>query len=69
VRNIIVENLESHGGKTGILMSAYDRTPITNVKFINCILHDVKTPFFLKNVKDLVLKNVTINGQNYDDLK
>lgn len=69
VRNIVVENLESHGGKTGILMSAYDRTPITNVKFINCTLHDVETPFFLKNVEKLVFKNVTINGKNYDDIK
>lgn len=68
VRNIIVENLESHGGKTGILMSAYDRTPIVNVKFINCILHNVETPFFLKNVEKLVFKNVTINGKNYDDM-
>lgn len=69
VRNIVVENLESHGGKIGILMSAYDRTPITNVKFINCTLHDVQTPLFLKNVEKLVFKNVTINGKNYSTSK
>jgi len=69
VRNIFVENLESHGGKTGILMSAYDRTPITNVQFTNCTFHNVEIPFVLKNVEQLIFKNVNINGQNYDDIK
>lgn len=69
VRNIYVENLESHGGKTGILMSAYDRTPITNVKFVNCTLHDVETPFTLKNVEQLTFNNVIINGQKYECVK
>ena len=69
VRNIFVENLESYGGNTGILMSAYDRTPITNVQFMNCTLHNVKTPFVLKNVEKLVFKNVSINGKHYDDIK
>lgn len=69
VRNIVVENLESHGGKTGILMSAYDRTPIVNVQFINCSLHNVNTPFCLKNVEKLVFQNVAINGERYDFVK
>ncbi|MCC5466325.1 glycoside hydrolase family 28 protein [Pelosinus baikalensis] len=68
VRNIFVENLESYGGKTGILMSAYERTPISNVQFTNCILHNVETPFVLKNVERLVFKNVSINGKHYDDV-
>jgi polygalacturonase len=63
VRNIVVENLESYGGETGFLLSAYDRTPITNIKLINCILHDVETSCILKNVENLVCENVNINGK------
>jgi polygalacturonase len=62
VRNIVVDGLESQGGKTGFLLSAYERTPITNVQLINCTLHDVEIPFVLKNVEKMVCKNVIING-------
>ncbi|SFL70502.1 glycoside hydrolase family 28 protein [Pelosinus propionicus] len=69
IRNIFVENLESYGGKTGFLMSAYKRTPITNVQFKNCTLHNVEIPFVFKNVEQLVFKNVNINGENYDSVR
>ncbi|MBP2645847.1 MAG: Polygalacturonase [Firmicutes bacterium] len=68
VRNIFVENLESYGGKTGILFSAYERAPITNIKLVNCSLHNVQSPFFLKHVKELYCDNVYINEKNYDSI-
>lgn len=63
VRHILVDGLESHGGKTGFLFNAYDRTPITDVQFINCSLYNVGQPCLLKNVKDLKFDHVLINGE------
>jgi len=64
IRNIWVENLDvSDGGKYGIYVNAYAESPVQNLKLINCNIRGVEKPMQINHVKDMLLKNVMINGK------
>lgn len=66
VRNIAVENLVSQGGKIGLQLKAYERSPLQGVRITNCRFDGVAQPFELRHAHGLVLENVIINGIPYD---
>lgn len=52
----------SEGGDNAVFVNAYKASPVQHVKLVNCNLKGVKTPLKIDHVKDIDLKNVTING-------
>ena len=67
VRNITVENVTSHGGQQALDLEGYERSPISNLKVINCEFNNLSSsePVSMKFVEDVVFDNVTINGELY----
>lgn len=64
IRNFWIENLSvEKGGEYGIVVHAYKESPVRNLKLINCSINGVKTPLKVDNTAGMLLKNVTINGQ------
>jgi len=64
IRNIWVENMDvEKGGDYGIYVHAYKESPVIDLKMINCNIRGVKKPMKIDYVKDLELRNVTINGK------
>ncbi|PAS97816.1 MAG: glycoside hydrolase [Candidatus Dactylopiibacterium carminicum] len=66
VRHIHVDNLVSQGGKIGLQLKAYERSPVQDVRITNCRFDGVEQPFELRHTQDLHLANVTINGITYN---
>lgn len=63
IRNIWVENVDvEKGGEYGIFVNAYEKSPVENLRIINCDIRGVKTPMKINHVKDFKLENVKING-------
>lgn len=66
IRNVWVENMNvTKGGRYGVRANAYDVSPVTNFTMINCNINGVKEPYSVNHLKNLVLKNVVINGKGY----
>lgn len=64
IRNIWIENMNvEQGGEYAIFVDAYKESPVTNLKIVNCNFKGVKQSFKVNHVKNMELKNVTINGQ------
>ncbi len=63
IRNIFVEDVTSQSSKYALLLEGYERAPITNVKITNCKFNGVAAGNLIKNVKDLQLQDVYINGK------
>ena len=66
IRNVIVENLEvENGGKYGVLVRAYEESPVENLKLINCTINGVEIPVEVDHVKNMEFENVIINDQEF----
>lgn len=64
IRNIWVENLVvEQGGEYGLLVNAYEESPVANLRMVNCTINGVKTPVKVDHVENLKLENVIINGE------
>jgi len=63
VRNVNVENVTSKKSKYALFLQGYERSPITDVCLKNCTFENVESPDIISNVKNLVLENVKINGE------
>ncbi|MBT2258997.1 glycoside hydrolase family 28 protein [Priestia megaterium] len=61
VRNINIENLQSNGGKYGLWIRAYERSPVTNLTIRHSNFQHVATPLLMENVKDPVFEELCIN--------
>jgi polygalacturonase len=67
IRNIWVEDLEVlDGGEFGVYVHAYEKSPVQHLKLVNCHINGVKTPMKIDHVKDMELKQVTINGERVE---
>lgn len=67
IRNIVVENLNiKQGGKFGVLINAYEKSPVENLKVINSTINGVKIPVQANHTKNMVFENVKINGETVD---
>lgn len=68
VRNIYVENLQvKEGGKFGVLINAYEESPVENLHIFNSNIEGVHVPVQADYFKGLTFKNVTINGELFDE--
>jgi polygalacturonase len=64
IRNIWIEDLEvKDGGEYGVYVHSYAKSPVQHLKLVNCHINGVKTPMKIDYVKDMELKQVTINGE------
>lgn len=66
VRNIHLENVTSGRSKYGLLLRAYQRSPITDVYLRNCTFRNVSDANVLEGVKNLRMENVTINNETFN---
>jgi hypothetical protein len=62
VRNINIENLQSNGGKYGVWIRSYERSPVTNLTIRHSNFQHVATPLLMENVKNPVFEEFCING-------
>jgi len=63
VRNFVVNNLKSGKSKHALDVQGFKNAPIYNMRLENCTFDNVASPSIVKNVENLVLQNVRINGQ------
>lgn len=68
VRNIYVENVESHGGTYAVYLRGYERSPITNITITESTMTGVSTPMLLENVQGLRLTDTVINGETTNEV-
>jgi polygalacturonase len=70
IRNIWVENLTvENGGKYAVLSDAYESSPVTDFTMINAKMSGVEIPYKVDFLKNVTLKNVTVNGQPLTNFK
>ena len=64
IRNVEVKNLQSSGGKYGILIDGDARSPIENLRIYNSKMDGVQIPYSVNNLGSAELKHVVINGSS-----
>ena len=62
VRDIEVRRVTSQKSQYGLLLRGYARTPVTNLRLVDCEFENVEKPDVLENVKDIAFTNVVRNG-------
>lgn len=63
VRDIEVRNIRTEEAEFGLWIKAYERSPVQNLRIIDCDFNHVKTPFLVEHIKGVEVKNFKINGQ------
>ena len=63
VNNIELRNVASQKSKYGLLIRAYDRSPVLGLKIINCDFKTVQDGNLIENVKLPIVESTTINGE------
>ena len=63
LRDVEVRNVTSRKSKYAFLLRGFEDSPVTNVRVSDCTFDGVQSPDVLEGVRDLVLKNVKINGR------
>ena len=63
LRDVDVRNVTSRKSKYAFMLRGFADSPIANIRVSDCRFDGVQSPDVLEGVKDLVLKNVMINGQ------
>lgn len=63
VRNFVVNNLKSGKSKHALDVQGFKKAPVYNLRLENCTFENVEKPSIVKNVENLVLENVRINGR------
>jgi polygalacturonase len=63
VRNFVVHNLQSGKSKHALDVQGFKNSPVYNLRLEDCIFSNVAEPSIVKNVENLALQNVRINGQ------
>lgn len=63
VRNVYMSNVTSQKSKYGLLLDGYERSPIQNIYLDNCKFNGVAQGNIIKNVTNLNMDNVYINGE------
>ncbi|HVQ36328.1 MAG TPA: glycosyl hydrolase family 28 protein [Pyrinomonadaceae bacterium] len=63
MRNFVVNDLTSRKSKYAVDAQGFDHAPIYNLRLENCTFEKVETPSIVKNVQNMVLQNVRLNGK------
>ena len=61
VRNINMENVTSKKSRYALSITAYDRSPATDINLKNCIFENVERASILDGLGRLTMENVKIN--------
>ena len=69
VRNFVVNDLKSGKSKHALDVQGFKHAPILNLQLENCTFDNVAEPSIVKNVRDLILRNVRINGRLVEKLE
>jgi polygalacturonase len=64
VRNINMENVTSNKSRYALSITAYDRSPATDIHLKDCVFDNVERASVLSGIKNLVMDNVKINAPN-----
>ena len=67
LRDVDVRNVTSRKSKHAFLLRGFAESPITNIRVSDCTFDGVESPDVIEGVRDLVLSNVTINGQKKNE--
>ena len=67
LRDVDVRNVTSRKSKHAFVLRGFAESPIANIRVTDCTFDGVASPDVLEGVKDLVLKNVRVNGQRKDE--
>ncbi|HEY2434388.1 MAG TPA: glycoside hydrolase family 28 protein [Vicinamibacterales bacterium] len=67
LRDVDVRSVTSRKSKYAFMLRGFAEAPITNIRVSDCRFDGVASPDVLEGVKDLVLKNVRVNGQRRDE--
>jgi polygalacturonase len=68
VRNFVVNNLQSGKSKHALDVQGFKTAPVYNLRLEDCSFSNVAEPSIVKNVENLVLQNVRINGKIVKEL-
>jgi len=68
VRDVQIKNVTSGRSMYGLLLRGYSNAPITGVSLNDCRFDNVAKPDVIQSVKDLSLRNVTINGKRFNEI-
>ncbi len=66
VRNFVVSDLMSGKSKYALDVQGFKNAPIYNLRLENCTFDKVESPSIVKNVENLVLEKVRVNGKIVD---
>jgi polygalacturonase len=67
VRDVEVRNVTSRKSEYALLLRGYTHAPISGVRIADCTFDGVAKPDLLESVKDIELRNVSINGRVIND--
>jgi polygalacturonase len=68
VRNFVVSDLKSGKSKHALDVQGFKHAPILSLRLENCTFDNVAEASIVKNVGDLILRNVRINGRLVESL-
>jgi polygalacturonase len=63
MRNFVVSDLRSGKSKFALDVQGFKNAPIYDLRLQNCTFDKVESPSIVKNVENLVLENVRLNGK------
>ena len=62
LRDVEVRNVRSRKSRNMLRLRGYARSPVTDVRMVDCTFDGVAEPDVLEGVRDVVLTNVRVNG-------
>ncbi|HEV2764395.1 MAG TPA: glycoside hydrolase family 28 protein [Pyrinomonadaceae bacterium] len=68
VRNFVVEDLKSGKSKHALDVQGFERAPVFNLRLEDCAFENVANPSIVRNVSNMRLENVRVNGRPVDTL-
>jgi len=63
LRDVEVRNVRSRKSRTALRLRGYARSPVTDIRVVDCVFDGVAEPDVLEGVRDIVLTNVRVNGE------
>ena len=67
LRDVDVRNVTSRRSKQAFVLRGFAEAPISDIRVTDCAFDGVASPDVLEGIRNLVLKNVRVNGQRRDE--
>lgn len=68
VRNVEIRNLTCEKSTYALRLNGYARSPITDIRLINCRINNISRDNILSNIQNLGLNSVTIENMEYQKI-